>query len=87
MTGTAPAAGVEAMNAIQSVQLSREQAMQFLDLLEKLRAGELTRQSLRLRLKLLEEGDDEVLWRLFLARFDHSDTSIAQDWPTNEHQY
>lgn len=81
------AAGVEPMSAIQSVQLSREQAMQFIDLIERFREGELTRPPLRLRLKLLDEGPDEMLWRLFLARFDHSDTALAQDWPTSEHPY
>lgn len=61
--------------------------MQFLDLVERFRQGELTRQSLRLRLKLLDEGTDEMLWRFFQARFDHSDAAVAQDWPTNEHRY
>lgn len=75
------------MNAIQSVQLTREQAEQFLDLVERFRQGELTRQSLRLRLKLLDAAPDEMLWRFFLSRFDLSETAVAQDWPTNEHQY
>jgi hypothetical protein len=57
------------------VQLSRDQAAHFLDLIENFRKGEITRTSLRNRLKLLEEGDNEYLWELFLMRFDRAEES------------
>ena len=58
---------------MQAGQLSRAQATHFLDLIESFRKGELTRTSLRNRLKLLEEGSNEHLWELFLMRFDHAE--------------
>ena len=57
---------------MQFVRLSRDQASHFLDLIESFRKGEITRRSLRGRLKLLDESENEQLWELFLTRFDHA---------------
>ncbi|MBX3505098.1 MAG: hypothetical protein KF895_06425 [Parvibaculum sp.] len=65
---------------MQFVRLSRDQASQFLDLIESFRKGELTRRSLRGRLKLLDQGGNEQLWELFLTRFDHADEDA---WGSN----
>ncbi|MEP2830032.1 hypothetical protein [Parvibaculum sp.] len=59
---------------MHTVELSRDQASHFLDLIESFRKGELTRRSLRGRLKLLEEGESEHLWELFVSRFDKEET-------------
>ncbi|HCX69224.1 hypothetical protein [Parvibaculum sp.] len=58
---------------MHTVELSHDQATHFLDLIESFRKGEITRQSLRNRLKLLEEGANEHLWELFLMRFDRTE--------------
>lgn len=65
---------------MQFVSLSRDQASHFLDLLESFRKGEITRRSLRGRLKMLEDGEHEQLWELFLTRFDTADESA---WDNN----
>ena len=55
------------------LQIKKEQADQFLDLVERHRNGEISRRSLRARLNLLSDGDQEPLWHSFLARFDAPD--------------
>ena len=54
------------------IQISREQATQFLDLVEKYRMGEITRRTLRTSLDRLSESEQEPFWELFLTRFDEA---------------